>query len=452
MKLLSNHPLQTFTPPTCTLKIWDRRSLLLRLKKPILLDDIESELLFDDPKLLIEDQIGISGNHSQLNLLYNIVQSYICKNLNHTASFITSQNSLADHYSLIDPDIKEQKKKSSKSDPYLFSDNLFTHNLVFGNLANNYTCSSVVLNSCQLFDLLSALEKYIYNITILTSRKRAFPINQLLTLNKKSIIIFISISFIVVGIKFYKTLRPKHIHAEKPLKTQENILSFLDVVPPVPPLKKPSLPPLSLSPLLSQLSTLSPPKRITGSILPLSKSNSSKIQFPLENRSNSSLKSNILRANENSIKNPSNIDSSSYSNTFSKYSRLPNPPILNQKNSVPKRDNNKTDKYNHFPALDNKRMNELPNSFSQLGEIQKYFQKRWKPLENLEQTIEYRLIIKSDGSLEKGIPLGHLAMVYRSQIPFPKIGFPFISPLKTLNNISIRLVLIPDGTVRTFLE
>ena len=183
MTLLSNHLLQTFTPPTCTLKIWDKRSLLLRLQKPILLGDIEFELFFDDPKLLIEDQIGISGSHSQLSSLYNIVQSYIDKNLNHTTSFIISQNSSLDHYLLINPNIKEWKKKAPRSDPYLFSDNLFTHNLVFGNLANNYTCSSVVLNSCQLFDLLYALEKYIHTITILTSRKKAFPRNQLLTLN-----------------------------------------------------------------------------------------------------------------------------------------------------------------------------------------------------------------------------------------------------------------------------
>ena len=43
-------------------------------------------------------------------------------------------------------------------------------------------------------------------------------------------------------------------------------------------------------------------------------------------------------------------------------------------------------------------------------------------------------------------------MVYRSQIEFPEAGSPFVSPLKTLNSQSIRLVLIPDGTVKTLLE
>ena len=96
--------------------------------------------------------------------------------------------------------------------------------------------------------------------------------------------------------------------------------------------------------------------------------------------------------------------------------------------------------------------NKLSITIPQLDEIQEYFQKRWKPLENLEQTIEYRLIIENNGSFKKSIPLGHFAMVYRSQIEFPEAGSPFVSPLKTLNSQSIRLVLIPDGTVKTLLE
>ncbi|KFF41652.1 MAG: protein of unknown function (DUF4335) [Candidatus Atelocyanobacterium thalassa isolate SIO64986] len=459
MILLSNHLLQTFTPPTCTLKIWDKRSFLRRLQKPILLDDIEFELLFDDPKLLVEDQMSISGNHSQLRSLYDTVQSYIKRNLNYTSSFIISdnkQNSSIHCYSSINPNIKGSSKNNSKLDPYLFSDNLFTHNLVFGYLANNHTCSFITLNSCQLFDLLYALEKYIHNITKLTSRKETYFNSQSFTFNKKIITISIFIVFFVTGIKFNRTLKSKHVYKEKPVKSQKNILSFLDVVPPVPPLPKPSLPSPSLPPSLSEISTLSPPEEIIESILPLNKSNSLAIQSPLKNSSHSSFQENMLpideNINENNANNSSNINPLSYSKTSSQYSRLPTPPILNKETLVARRVFKKTDKSDNFLHSEDKKMNKPSNTVAQLDEIQKYFQERWKPLENLEQAIEYRLIIENNGSLKKSIPLGHLAMVYRSQVEFPEIGSPFVSPLKTLHNQSIRLVLIPDGTVRALLE
>ncbi len=452
MILLSNHLIQTFTPPTCTLKIWDKRSLALRLQKPILLDDIEFKLSFDDPKVMVEDQISISGNHFHLKSLCDIVQSYINNNLKNTFSFIDPRNN---QNKLIKISEKKLEEDIYKLDPYFCSDDLFTHNLFLGYLANNNTCSSIKLNSCQLFDLLYALEKYIHNITTLTSQKKVFFNNQFFTLSKKLIIAFIFTNFFIIGIKINKTLESKHTDTEKLVKSQENILSFLDVVPPVPPELKPSSPSPSLPPSLSQLSPLPPPKKITQSLLPLNKSNPPKFQ---SSPSNLSSKSSRPQINENDAKISGNVNYLAQPQVSSKYSRLPTPPILNRKTFVREKNINKENTSDHLLALEDKNLNKynMENKLSitipQLDEIQEYFQKRWKPLENLEQTIEYRLIIENNGSFKKSIPLGHLAMVYRSQIEFPEAGSPFVSPLKTLNSQSIRLVLIPDGTVKTLLE
>ena len=115
MILLSNHLIQTFTPPTCTLKIWDKRSLALRLQKPILLDDIEFELSFDDPKVMVEDHISISGNHFHLKSLCDIVQSYINNNLKNTFSFIDPRNN---QNKLIKISEKKLEEDIYKLDPY----------------------------------------------------------------------------------------------------------------------------------------------------------------------------------------------------------------------------------------------------------------------------------------------------------------------------------------------
>ena len=94
----------------------------------------------------------------------------------------------------------------------------------------------------------------------------------------------------------------------------------------------------------------------------------------------------------------------------------------------------------------------LLDAIPQVAQVRQYFQERWQPPENLQQTLEYRLIVQEDGSIQKTIPLGRSAAIYLSQIPFPSPGSEFVSPLQTPNNQTIRLVLIPNGKVKTLLE
>lgn len=95
---------------------------------------------------------------------------------------------------------------------------------------------------------------------------------------------------------------------------------------------------------------------------------------------------------------------------------------------------------------------EIFNTIPQVVEVRNYFQQRWQPQKDLRRTLEYRLVIAPDGSVETIIPLGQAAQVMIEKIGVPLVGKPFVSSLIGKSHIKIRLILTPDGQVEAFLE
>ena len=100
----------------------------------------------------------------------------------------------------------------------------------------------------------------------------------------------------------------------------------------------------------------------------------------------------------------------------------------------------------------------IPDNFSlfddlpQIEEAKSYFQQKWKPIEGLKQTLQYRLLLKKDGSIQRIIPLGQASEIYLDRTNIPLRSESFVSPLSIEKQIIIRLVLEPNGEVKTFLE
>jgi hypothetical protein len=94
----------------------------------------------------------------------------------------------------------------------------------------------------------------------------------------------------------------------------------------------------------------------------------------------------------------------------------------------------------------------LPNNVSQVSEVRNYFQQRWQPPQGLTQNLEYILWLNADGSIQRIIPLGKVAADYLGRVNIPSLGERFVSPLQGELKPKIRLVLIPNGQVQTFLE
>ncbi|MEO1519360.1 MAG: DUF4335 domain-containing protein [Cyanobacteria bacterium J06633_2] len=91
-------------------------------------------------------------------------------------------------------------------------------------------------------------------------------------------------------------------------------------------------------------------------------------------------------------------------------------------------------------------------SLPQVDEVRAYFQRLWRPPADLDRSIEYQLILNPNGTLAQVTPLGQTARQYVAQARIPSIGEPFVSPVENGAQPRIRLILQPDGQVRSFLE
>ena len=86
---------------------------------------------------------------------------------------------------------------------------------------------------------------------------------------------------------------------------------------------------------------------------------------------------------------------------------------------------------------------------SQIQQITTYFQEKWQPPAELKQSLEYRLWLNADGTIERVVPLGKASQLYidRTNIPLKE---SFIDP-KSQSSI-VRLLLNPDGGVQVLSE
>jgi len=74
---LSNSVLRRYTPPTCTLEIRAKSSPLSRWVGQSVLKDLHFELRFDDPRKPEEKRVTIRGDRTDLEVLYDAVNSYV---------------------------------------------------------------------------------------------------------------------------------------------------------------------------------------------------------------------------------------------------------------------------------------------------------------------------------------------------------------------------------------
>lgn len=477
MMLLNNTPLQTYTPPTCTLKLWDKRHLLSRWGELISLDSIEFELQFDDPRLLEEDQVIIKGDRIQLELLRNVVQTYVKNFLHNTGSYIDGIPEIQ-----LSQNHQETTNPKAIASPSLSPQGLLSHHLALGSLASQASHSSVSLSLSQLFDLVNALEAYNKTIVTLADGKKTPLKKSLAVWIATGTVAALAILIPTVGMKWYRQLNTTDDPADDTTETADSTLPFLDVAPPVPPPPKTPLPTPSLAPSLANRDPLPPPGEIAQGTPPPRNPNVAIQAPPLRvippppvappappqpntAQSNASgtvepVPLHLLPNGQAPIVMPSLPPQQV--NQLIQNPTLPPPPTLQARGTFPSSEATTNQDQVTIPdellSPEAKVVPKPPpkttllDAIPQVAQAREYFQQRWQPPENLQQTLEYRLVVQEDGSLLETVPLGRSASIYLSQIPFPTPGSQFVSPLETANNQTIRLVLIPNGTVKTLLE
>ncbi|MGK7931017.1 MAG: DUF4335 domain-containing protein [Microcystaceae cyanobacterium] len=473
--ILSPNPtiLRRYTPPTCTLNIWATLSPLSRWTNLNIVDGLKFELLFDDPRLLDQEQMSITGNHEQLESLAEVVSHYVQRFLQKT-TFSEHSQPLTRH------DTALQEITHS---PQLTNKGFLFHELDLGSLGKHLSRSSITLNSSQLFDLADALDSYRQDLQGIPQIYRANQRKTLSLWGSIAAVILLAVTIPLFVWPWYQIQLAKN-EGDAP-ENEENMATnpaFLDVNPPVPPpppetipkltippniaareqlptpppqealptpprpqnapLVAPSNPVVSPSPIVPpapprQVLDLAPQEPLGGNQVtilpaPLAAPKKATVEPSLSTANGISLTPELNLPNLPPLENPSAIRSSDTSITARSSQDLPSfsPP---SSPSTPSEQG-------------------LLDPIPQVAEVRDYFQKTWKPPSDLNQTLEYRLLLGKNGSIQEVTPLGRAAALYQPQTAMPSPNQPFVSPLSVEGKQTLRLVLTPKGEVKTFLE
>ena len=537
--------IRRFTPPTCTLEIWGKKSPLSRWAKKTIVKNIRFKLSFDDPRNLDAEPITITGDRNKLEQLYDTVLSYTEDFLEQSFINRSFSSTATNHNQLV-----------SSTQPYLSSQELVNHQLDLGSFTTDKSHAPISLSVTQLVDLVSALEDYKTEMSAIAELEARQT-------NKSRKTIFIGMS--VAGLLLAVGLTTVGIKVANQSKQQEQIASFKesespvttikpqeDVIPPEAPkvAKKPAVDIKKNDPL-SSTDTLPPPPAVDApkpppdipdpakyppsgnltipplSSLPKQPTNSELTTPTSEAKSqpdNSQVESTITVPDEPSPPTPSeetikpeaaektteleiasesekpitklptftennnsqslekieeaeiNISSENTAidteiqSQSARASRFSEDVVgddsteneLNQSDRV--RDNLEINERNigldntnpkptteESTVIENEPESKIPQD-RQLEEVASYFRQKWQSPAELKQTLEYRLILNRNGSIKRIIPIGKASEIYLDRTNIPLMGEPFVSPLQDKDSVTIRLLLSPDGEVRTFLE
>ncbi len=472
-----------FTPPTCTLEIWGKTSPLSRWTKQQIIKNLGFQLRFDDPRIPEEEQVSISGDREQLEKIYDLVldytenflqQSFIPDSL--TSSLITEETTFADPSSFL-------------------SQKLVNHQLYLGDLLAVNSPQNIKLDALQLFDLVSVLEEYKTQIAAVAELEssKTQPIFPLWTKIAALLVLTVGVTNVALQLAKEPTIEESVVSLpEKP----QPLADITEVIPPQIPEtenKATPTPQPKLTEPLSSANTLPPPPAIdlpkpppdipnpedyplpeVGTLVAPEITSFSDLQPPpLENSTAIPSESQSPQVESTIIVPPEDAESRSRENPATSSDVTVNQEaITSQKEQIALNPDKTIDEYirdrlerenlanSPTEETDSNLNSELtaqkPNSniaeISQTKEVKSYFEQKWQPPAELTRTLEYRLVLNQNGSIQRIIPIGKTSELYIDRTNLPLRGEAFVSPLKNSDRVTIRLILSPDGDVNTFLE
>jgi len=481
---------QTYTPPTCTLEVITKGSpVLTRLGKP---GRQEFVLDLDDPKLPEEQHFRIKGDRSQLQELYEAVNSYVRDFLKYSPPEKDNQFPIPNSQFPI---------PNSPSEIYLQPRDLLTHELFLGSLATEKTGPMIPLSVLHLFDLLVALEESQRDLIAVPLAAEPEPTPEWL---RSLALILITAGLTVLGIRLYD----RYILAnqeESNLATDsqlDNLLSPLptEVTPTVSPSPSPtvSLSPLPTPPTPGDLPTVKP-SPIDVPVLfpsPVPSPSSPTFSFPPPTPRGSGTNVVILPQVPPPVPpqrpifpGPALPDTSVPLEPRPPIPAAPNiypPPIPpgGYPTNVPQRSRRGVKPYIDvtriplnlpsdiaLPALDDTNLALVPqgrraeepdesvksdltlfDKIPQVAEVRKHFEETWEPSEDVDKSLQYNLLLNKDGSIKKVTPIGQASVDFYELTNMPLEEEPFVSGLEEGETATVRLVLRKNGKVQTFLE
>lgn len=463
-----------YTPPTCTLMVETPTNWLSKISQKseslslASLDNIKFILNFDDPRQTA-DGVTIKGDRSLLDRLREEVNTYV-------------QNFLAAPSQLGTP---ATKTISNSAIPRLQQQDFLTHTLYLGQLPQT-TAAKIDLTTTQLFDLATALDAYTQELSIPAPVNYWWKSKWFATWGLGATAIFLFMGLTSLGFQLLQARNSANSAPETPLPSRNNsVTSDIQVFPTpkasIPPLPKVS--PLGANQKLSLPAPVSaPPSGIAPStplLVPNERGRNSSPTFseqmpPLENNSgnNSANNGSAPLTNPRPVRTQGSnaAPAASQNPALVPVSPLPELPALKPGTAIeippqevpPLRVNEDLNiDYRNYPSQGNQpsETSQTPqmraslfDRIPQVPEVRKYFQARWQPPVGLTQVLEYSILLNSNGTIARVIPLGQAATANIDRLGMPSLNAPFVSPIAQGGNPKIRIVLTPEGGVETFLE
>jgi hypothetical protein len=498
--------IRRFTPPTCTLEIWGKNSPLSRWTNKIIVKDVRFKLSFDDPRILEIKPITLSGNSYELERLYDLVLSY-------TESFL--EQSFTNRLSTL-TSIARNNNQSYLKFQELVNHQINLGDLTLTSEENLTLISLSATQLFDLVAALEEYKTEINVLAQLEAKQKQETFPWLpIGMSVAGILLAVGLTTVGIQVA-NQSQKENPVASTPESQSQTNInTSVEDVIPPEIPKtdakaasKTPKNDPLSSTIKLPPPPAVDIPKPPPDIPDPAKYPPSGNLTLP---PIASSKPNSTLKTAKSTQKTQSQIDNSQVESTISippetakPIAKPASPEVTsttrNQNSPAPAVTNTVT-KNNDIQALESKKQAEIsvnennekntaifrnnaqletsealsqieiaeedtvfkditrdePKSqipqVKQIEEITNYFQQKWRSPLDLKQTLEYRLILNQNGSLKRVIPIGKTSEIYLDRTNIPLMGEPFVSALaKNQQNLTIRLLLSPDGEVRTFLE
>ncbi len=507
---LSNSFVRRYTPPTCSLEVVAESSPLSRWMGRTVLKQLRFVLSFDDPRQSEEERMTIKGDRPQLEALHTAVTSYVQELLQqspdrfHAAYFSNStesENEVASSHSAPQTIALNPNLHLGNGVHLQPSNNGLNHNLYLGSLFTEVSAAVIPLSVLQLFDLATALDEYAADaVSLPTQKRRKFAVAAWAP---AAAVAAVAVALIPLTMQLIPK-RTQQIAStntaaippqpQLPLSatpaTGLTPLAVPDKLPAVPPPLS-SLPqaptttfptagntltvpattgipsaqnvpgananPTTITPKTStNFSTATNPGGVTFGITPLDKKSTDKTKT-LTSKSRSTATTDPFSVSSlsgmNTVSSPSGTSKPTIPKNFRRGASSVQPSIATSTSTTPETTSTGqlVDRLGGSP-----RTTEASNDATafdttpQIAEARAYLKRRWKAPSGLKDSLQYSVTVDVDGTVQRILPLGNLASTYVDRSGMPEIGSHFVSANKNGQTSEIRVLLSPDGTVKTF--
>ncbi len=493
-----------YAPPTCILEITAQTSALSRWTRQPVLKSLDFLLSFNELRDRDQQPIEVQGNQAALDALSEAVSTYTQDLLGQSLAPLPSgfsasldssaSESLSSESSLTDEMPPAPGLEAPLTLPvqvHLRPKNLLSHELVLGALATDSSGTVIQLKASQLFDLATALDEYSTEVDTLPALVPQ-PVQPVVPVWARAAGIILLIGGTTMALTQLLNSGigdPTSIISQDNSESQEQELSAPEATQTLPsPRTTPDTLPLP-TPTSSlpqvQLPARDPADQISNQPLQASPQETTRERRETKQKTPTTPKQKAptiaklpplpeppppIPPNPKDFKKPEPIEAPDIiagrpptelgSSNLEQNSPLPKttqvpaaPPRVSAETSRADRlpDNNFGVTSSAAPRKASVPQGLVKNSQTQVNEARQYLAQRWQVPADLQQTLQYTLVLNANGSIQQIKPRGQAASQYLSQTPIPAVNQPFVSP-SSGEGTTIRVVLGTDGNVQSFQE